>query len=107
MEENLLKVLADEQARDILVYLIEKPRSITEISKRFMIPKSTAYRRIHELEDLGLIKVAGSIINERGRRSYVYISRVNSVDISLSMDGLMLDIKPNKPKIELLSLSHI
>ncbi len=106
-EKNLLKLLADEQSRDILIYLIEKPRSITEISKKFTIPKSTAYRRIHELEDLELVKVAGSIINERGRRSYVYISRISSVNLSLTSDGLILDIRPNKLKVELLSLSHI
>jgi predicted transcriptional regulator len=106
-EKNLLKILSDKQARDILIYLIDEPRTITDISKKFDIPKSTAYRRIHELEDLGLVKVAGSIINEKGRRSYVYISKVSSVNLSVTSDGLILDIRPNKLKIELLSLSHI
>lgn len=106
-KDSLLKILADKQATDILTYLIKKPRSITDISKRFMIPKSTAYRRVHELESLGLIKAAGAIINEKGRRSYVYVSKVKGINLSLTSEGLIIDTEPNNIKIELLSLSHI
>lgn len=107
VDMNLLQILADKQAVDILTYLIDKPRTITDISNEFMLPKSTAYRKIHELEKLGLIKAAGSIINEKGRRSYVYISKIKDAIISLTSEGLRVDIEPNNIKVELLSLSHI
>jgi predicted transcriptional regulator len=107
MDMNLLQILADKEAVDILIYLIDKPRTITDISNKFMLPKSTAYRKIHELEELGLIKVAGSIINEKGRRSYVYVSKIKNASISITSEGLELDIEPNNIKVELLSLSHI
>ena len=102
IKDNILKIVADKQAIDILTYLIDKPRSITEISYRFKIPKSSAYRRIHELESLGLVRVSGSLINERGRRSYIYASKVKSAKITITKDGLEVDIEPNKVRNVLL-----
>ncbi|MEM2856186.1 MAG: winged helix-turn-helix domain-containing protein [Candidatus Nitrosocaldaceae archaeon] len=96
--EDILMILTNPQNRDILIYLIAKPRSISEIGKKFMIPKSTVYRRIMELRNAGLVNVVSSIINVRGRRTYLYMSRINKINISLSNDGLDINIERNNLK---------
>ncbi len=56
---------------------------------------STAYRRIHDLEENGLIKIMGSIINENGKRYYLYRSKVKAVKTIFGVDSLEVEIIPN------------
>lgn len=90
---NILSILANSHTREILIYLMNKPRSVQEISEKFNIPRSTVYRKMKELESLDLVKIASSIINTKGRRSYVYKSKINSISITLDKEGLNIKLE--------------
>ena len=57
---------------------------------------STAYRRIHELEEAGLVQATGSIINDDGKRYYLYRSKIKAVRTVFGVDSLEVEIIPNE-----------
>ncbi len=56
---------------------------------------STAYRRVHDLEESGLVHVKGSIISSDGKRYYLYRSRIKAVRMVFGVDSLYVEIVPN------------
>lgn len=94
-KDTVLKALADEYSRTILTFVMDKPRSVIEISTECKIPMSTAYRRIHDLEESGLVQVMGSIISDDGKRYYLYRSRIKAVRTIFGVDSLQVEVIPN------------
>lgn len=91
----VLQALADEYSRTILTFIMDEPKSVIEISTECRIPMSTTYRRIHDLEEAGLVQVKGSIVNEDGKRYYLYRSRIKAVRTVFGVDSLEVEVIPN------------
>jgi predicted transcriptional regulator len=91
----VLKALADEYSRQILSCIMEKPKSVIEISNECRIPMSTAYRRVHDLEKEHLVHTSGSIISDDGKRYYLYRSRIKAVRTVFGINSLSVEITPN------------
>jgi DNA-binding Lrp family transcriptional regulator len=70
----------------ILLGTFDGPVSSLDISRRFGIPIAACYRRIKELEHLGLVGREGARPSRNGMRLQLYRSRLKSVRISLE-DG--------------------
>ncbi|MFQ5921127.1 MAG: ArsR/SmtB family transcription factor [Nitrososphaerales archaeon] len=96
LKENVLKAVADEYSRAILTSTVDRPKSIVEISSECKIPMSTAYRRVHELEEVGLVQATRSVISEDGKRYYLYRSRIKAVRTTFGIDSLSVEIIPNE-----------
>jgi predicted transcriptional regulator len=96
VDNKILEVLFDKIYRDILIYLAKEPQSVSDIIKSFGIPKSTAYRMINKLQELNLIKISSSIINKKGRRTFMYKSKIKKIDLILETNGLAINIEYNK-----------
>jgi predicted transcriptional regulator len=94
-KKAVLEALADEYSRTILAFIMEKPKSVIEISTGCKIPMSTAYRRIHDLEENGLVHVMGSIISDDGKRYYLYRSKIKAVRTIFGVDSLEVEVTPN------------
>ncbi len=94
-KDNVLKALADEYSRAILASIMDKTKSVIEISMECKIPMSTAYRRIHELEENRLVQVMGSTINDDGKRYYLYRSKIKAVRTIFGVDSLEVEVLPN------------
>ena len=69
-KKAILKALSDDYSRTIMNYTIEKPRSVIDIVKDCNIPMTTAYSRVHELEENNILKVIGSIITDDGKNIF-------------------------------------
>jgi DNA-binding transcriptional ArsR family regulator len=84
--EMVLAVLQDEECRQILSALETEARSVTELTDRLQISKSTTYRKISELTDAGLVaeKVRLQPFT-RHRKEYVHI--VDDVDVRVVGDS--------------------
>ncbi len=82
-ERNLLRALGDECARNILLSMIDEPKSAIDITREKKIPISSVYRKIHWLENARLIKVKGFIITDDGKKYHIYQSRIGTIQISL------------------------
>lgn len=91
----VLQALADEYSRTILAFIMDKPKSVIEISTECKIPVSTAYRRMHDLEEASLVQVTGSIINDDGKKYYLYRSKIKAVRTIFGIASLEVEVTPN------------
>ena len=75
--------LSSDEVR-VLTYLLSKDRPVVQstIGRDLNIPKSTLFRIVRRLNELGLVTV-----EKRGKYNYVYIQRVDEVRKILSSYG--------------------
>lgn len=89
--EDLLALLDDDYARDILVATAEGPRSVEELSEACGAAPSTIYRRIDRLEDYELVE-AEQRLDPDGHHYKVYVARLERVSITLTPSGFDVEI---------------
>ena len=80
-DDEILSVLADEYSRKILSILTKNELNAQEISNQLGIPTSTTYRKIENLENLGLVKKTKVIRTLEGLDESYYKSLVSGIDV--------------------------
>lgn len=82
----MLDVLGDETARRVLDATHPQAKTASEISDESGVSKSTVYRKIDALEDVGLL-VEREVVGNSGPKT-VYASTVERVVVEHGEDGL-------------------
>jgi len=100
---EVVKVLADEYSRKIVLSIITKSLPIEEISKEQHIPVSTCYRRIHEMLEYGIIRPDRTIIHDDGKKFLCYKSSFRNATIQLESGELKVDLVSNRDPADKLS----
>jgi predicted transcriptional regulator len=85
-DDEILSVLGDEYSRKILVILSKNELNAQDISSRVQIPTSTTYRKIKNLESLGLIKKTKIVRTLEGLDESYYRSMVSGIELKFK-DG--------------------
>lgn len=98
-KDRVLKALADEYSRSILLSTMQKAKSAVELSAEKNIPISTAYRRLHELQEAGLVAIERSTITEDGKKFDLYRSTVRSVSVSFNLGATEIELIPNEDMV--------
>jgi predicted transcriptional regulator len=93
---EVVKALSDEYSRRIVLSIISRCLPIEEISKEQHIPISTCYRRIHELQNYGIVKVDKTVIQADGKKFVCYRSSFKNATISLESGELKVDVVLNR-----------
>ncbi len=88
MEEAILGALGDAQSRAILLCLNDAPRTVQELVQKCELPQASAYRKLRELQDAGLVGVQRSALSPDGHRTDLYRSLVILAKVELSRDRL-------------------
>lgn len=70
------KIFADEYSIKILAASSKRPRTVQQLSKVHNISIANCLRKIHELEDSGLIACVDKMSIEGGRRVNLYRSQL-------------------------------
>jgi DNA-binding Lrp family transcriptional regulator len=83
---QMSQAVMDEYAARILLGTFERSASAVELSRRFGIPIAACYRRIKELESLGLVFCERELPSRNGKGLQMFRSRLKSVRVSLE-DG--------------------
>ena len=91
----ILKALSDDYSRTIMNYTIEKPKSVVNMVKDCDIPMTTAYRRVRELEENKILKVAGSIVTDDGKKYFLYQNRLKAIYVVFGLESLDVQIVEN------------
>ncbi|HIH01085.1 TPA: helix-turn-helix transcriptional regulator [Thermoplasmata archaeon] len=78
------KLLADDYSQKILVQTYSAPMSAQRLSRVCRIPIAACYRRIHELETVGLIGIEDEMEVYKGRRVRMYKCRLRSATIKFT-----------------------
>ena len=82
-KDGLLEVFSDKYCRAILESIMDKPKSVMEITAESRIPISTVYRRVQMLHDNKLLATSG-IINEEGKRLFLYKSKIKAMQCNFN-----------------------
>ena len=94
--EEILSVLNDEDARNIIKKLTDKELTILQLSSVFGIPQSSAYRKIRKLEDLGLIKKSKVVRTQDGSDENYYKSLVYQIVVTFKNGELSFTVEKFK-----------
>ena len=78
------RLLADDYSQKILVRTYNIPMSAQKLSRVCRIPIAACYRRIHELETVGLIGIEAEMEVYKGRRVRMYKCRLRSAMIKFT-----------------------
>lgn len=89
--EELLEILEDQYARDILVETVDAELSVEALADACNASEATIYRRIDRLEALDLID-AQQRLDPDGHHFKVYSARLERVSIVLSPEGFDIEI---------------
>lgn len=79
--KEVSKLLADDYSQKILASTYASPMSAQRLSKICQIPIAACYRRIHELESVGLLGVDKEKEVYKGRKVRLYRCRLRSASI--------------------------
>lgn len=88
--DELLEALGKKYNPEILRRTYE-PKSAQELSDELDIPIATSYRRVEQLEELGLLAEEGKKFSEEGRQRTVYRRKVDGITIVLGRDELTIE----------------
>lgn len=72
------RLIADEYSQKILAYTYASPMSAQRLSRTCRIPIAACYRRIHELEEAGLLTVDSEKEVYKGRKVRLYKCKLKS-----------------------------
>ncbi len=91
--ERILDALGDPASRGILLQLDEAPRSAQEMLQGNFIPQSTLYRKLHDLQELGLVGVQRTAITPDGKRVDLYRSLLEELRVDLGGGTLRIQAR--------------
>jgi predicted transcriptional regulator len=80
-EKVISRLLTDDYAERILVATYFSAKSAQEISEKFDVPIAACYRKIHELEDAGLITCQRIVTTPKGKSMKLYRSQLRKACI--------------------------
>ncbi|OGS49029.1 MAG: hypothetical protein A3K68_01935 [Euryarchaeota archaeon RBG_16_68_13] len=94
---DVSQTVMDEYAARILLGTFERAASALELSHRFRIPIAACYRRIRQLESMGLVYCEKALPSRNGKGLQLFRSRVRSVRISLEEGKLRARVLLGRP----------
>ncbi len=92
-KERILDALGDPASREILLMLNDAPHSAQEILLANQIPQSTLYRKLHDLQELGLLGIQRTAITAEGKRVDLYRSLLEELRVDLSQGVLRIHVR--------------
>lgn len=100
LEKALLGALADEQSRRILASTRHRPQSAMDLIREENLPSSSAYRRIHDLEEQGLLAVARTVLSEDGKKFQMYKATFREVTVKFEGGEVVVEAVPNRDVVQ-------
>jgi DNA-binding Lrp family transcriptional regulator len=96
VQDAIIRALADEYSRRIILKTVEKAISVEELSHTLSIPISTCYRRVNEMREVGLLTVEKTIITDDGKKSELYRSAFRGINLQLHKGEIIVDVELNE-----------
>jgi DNA-binding IclR family transcriptional regulator len=100
LQEALLRALADEQSRRILAATSYRPRSAADLIHEEGLPSSSTYRRLHELEEEGLLAVARTVLTSEGKKYLMYKATFREVSLRFQAGEVVVSAVPNLDAVQ-------
>lgn len=100
LQQTLLQALADEQSARILAATAYQPRAVMDLIRDEGIPSSSAYRRVHELEESGLIVVARTVLRSDGKTYSMYKATFRELTVAFQAGEIVVSATPNMDAVQ-------
>lgn len=96
----VVQAMSDGFSRKIIASTIAEGKTIEAVSAENDIPVSTAYRRVHQLVDQGIIMVERIVLTPAGKRHSIYRSAFSEVRVELASEDICVKVAPNEDVAE-------
>lgn len=90
---ELLDLLGDDYARSAIEAIRDEPMSGAEVAAATDMSRPTAFRRLNDLADLGLVAVRRRIDPEDGYHSKVYELVVDSLSVDFGSEDVAVSVQ--------------
>jgi hypothetical protein len=94
---TLLEQLGDEYTRAAFESVLERPRSGREVAAATAMSKPTAFRRLNNLVELGLLETEHRIDADAGHHHKVYRPVVSSFSVTIDDGKVAVVLESNRP----------
>lgn len=89
---EVMRVLGRKYNPEILCSAHE-PKTVKEFSERLDIPIATCYRRIDELEEIGLVELHDQQFTDSNRVTNVYRRNVDAIEITFASGSMNIEFE--------------
>ncbi|MEE9236211.1 MAG: hypothetical protein V3U52_00255 [Thermoplasmata archaeon] len=96
----LLRALADEYSSKILSSAAWRSLSVMDLVRDEGIPSTSAYRRVNELKEQGLLAIERSVVTKDGKKYDLYKGTFREVTITFRRGSVEVTAIPNRDVIE-------
>lgn len=100
LRKALLRALADEQSSRILAATSRRPLSAMDLVRDLGLPSSSAYHRLHELEDAGLLVAARTVLTKDGKKFQMYKATFREVGVKFNAGEVVVTAIPNADVVQ-------
>ena len=90
---EVLRHISDQYSVRILRATLHRPLDAITLSQNLGIPIAVCYRRIRELEKLGLIEKEGKKLTNKGKWVVLYKAKVKNATIAMRDGKILLKIE--------------
>jgi len=104
---HVSQTVMDEYSARILLGTFDQAVSALELSQRFRIPIAACYRRIRQLEQMGLVYCERELPSRNGKGLQLFRSRLKSVRIALEEGRLRAQVLMDGPSSEPLASEQV
>jgi len=94
-KKAVLRALLDDQSRLILTSTMLVAKSVVDITREQRIPVTSAYRKVKELKEFGLLKVERIVLTDDGKKYEMVKSAIRGASVQFEKGLLDVDITPN------------
>jgi len=92
-ELAMAQLLTDDYCLKIISGTANKYMSVKEIAFTYFIPFATCYKKVAQLEAIGLLREDGKALKGNGKRYSVYSSCLKNLEVNYKNNLIVLDIE--------------
>jgi predicted ArsR family transcriptional regulator len=90
---EVLELLGDEYTRVVLEAVLDRPRSGAEVANATGVSRATAFRRLNELVEFGLVTVQQRLDPEDGHHHKQYLAVIDGFSVTFGEQGVEMRIE--------------
>jgi len=91
-KKAVMRALLDDHSRLILTATMLAPKSVIDITREQKIPITSAYRKVKELKEFGLLKVDRIVLTQDGKKFELVRSTIRTASIQFDRGTLNVDV---------------
>jgi len=91
-KKAVIRALLDDQSRLILTATLLAGKSVIDITREQKIPITSAYRRVKELKEFGLLKVERIVLTPEGKKFELVRSTIRTASVQFDKGTLKVDV---------------